>query len=421
MSSALSAAESGLNGSQIALANIAQNLANSNTVGYKQTQTEFQTVYMEQLQGASAPTATSGGTNPVTEAAGSAVDLAATQTDFAEGSLQQTGITSNMAITGNGWFIMKTPTGPAYTRAGDFTINAQGQLTDPNGNLVQGWSAATLNAGAQDAANLQPIVINSNASQAPQASSTMTLSGNLDSSAVGTTAASTTSETIPVTVYDGQGNAINAQLEFSNPVAAAGGGVSWTVNLYPQGSTTPYGSAATLTFSNTGTASWTTAPAWTITPTDGSKPVALTVPTSDLSGLTSTASATTATATANGYPSGTLSSYTVAANGTINGTFSNGQTEVLGQVALAQFSNQEGLSASGNNLYTATANSGSAIVGQPNSNGLGSLVDGSVEESNVNLSNQFVQMAAAQENYSANAKVLTIDQTDRQALVNSIQ
>jgi len=147
----------------------------------------------------------------------------------------------------------------------------------------------------------------------------------------------------------------------------------------------------------------------------------LTVPTSDLSGLTSTASATTATATANGYPSGTLSSYTVAANGTINGTFSNGQTEVLGQVALAQFSNQEGLSASGDNLYTATANSGSAIVGQPNSNGLGSLVDGSVEESNVNLSNQFVQMAAAQENYSANAKVLTIDQTDRQALVNSIQ
>jgi len=421
MSSALSAAESGLNGSQIALANIAQNLANSNTVGYKQTQTEFQTVYMEQLQGASAPTATSGGTNPVTEAAGSAVDLAATQTDFAEGSLQQTDITSNMAITGNGWFIMQTPTGPAYTRAGDFTINAKGQLTDPNGNLVQGWNAATLNAGAQDAANLQPIVINSNASQAPQASSTMTLSGNLDSSAVGTTAASTTTETIPVTVYDSQGNAINAQLEFSNPVAASGGGVSWTVNLYPEGSTTPYGSAATLTFSNTGAASWTTAPAWTITPTDGSKPVALTVPTSDLSGLTSTASATTATATANGYPSGTLSSYTVAANGTINGTFSNGQTEVLGQVALAQFSNQEGLSASGDNLYTATANSGSAIVGQPNSNGLGSLVDGSVEESNVNLSNQFVQMAAAQENYSANAKVLTIDQTDRQALVNSIQ
>lgn len=421
MSSALSAAESGLNGSQIALANIAQNLANSNTVGYKQTQTEFQTVYMEQLQGASAPTATSGGTNPITEAAGSAVDLAATQTDFAEGSLQQTDITSNMAITGNGWFIMKTPTGPAYTRAGDFTINAQGQLTDPNGNLVMGWNAATLNAGAQDAANLQPIVINSNASQAPQASSTITLSGNLNSSAVGTTAASTTTETIPVTVYDSQGNAINAQLEFSNPVAASGGGVSWTVNLYPEGSTTPYGSAATLTFSNTGAASWTTAPAWTITPTDGSKPVALTVPASDLSGLTSTASATTATATANGYPSGTLSSYTVAANGTINGTFSNGQTEVLGQVALAQFSNQEGLSASGDNLYTATANSGSAIVGQPNSNGLGSLVDGSVEESNVNLSNQFVQMAAAQENYSANAKVLTIDQTDRQALVNSIQ
>lgn len=421
MSSALSAAESGLNGSQIALANIAQNLANSNTVGYKQTQTEFQTVYMEQLQGASAPTATSGGTNPITEAAGSAVDLAATQTDFAEGSLQQTDITSNMAITGNGWFIMKTPTGPAYTRAGDFTINAQGQLTDPNGNLVMGWNAATLNAGAQDAANLQPIVINSNASQAPQASSTITLSGNLNSSAVGTAAASTTTETIPVTVYDSQGNAINAQLEFSNPVAASGGGVSWTVNLYPEGSTTPYGSAATLTFSNTGAASWTTAPAWTITPTDGSKPVALTVPASDLSGLTSTASATTATATANGYPSGTLSSYTVAANGTINGTFSNGQTEVLGQVALAQFSNQEGLSASGDNLYTATANSGSAIVGQPNSNGLGSLVDGSVEESNVNLSNQFVQMAAAQENYSANAKVLTIDQTDRQALVNSIQ
>lgn len=421
MSSALSAAESGLNGSQTTLANIAQNLANSNTVGYKQTQTEFQTVYMNQLQGASAPTATSGGTNPITEAAGSAVNLAATQTDFTEGSLQQTGITSNMAITGNGWFIMHTPTGPAYTRAGDFTINAKGQLTDPNGNLVMGWNAATLAAGSQTAANMQPIVINSNASQAPQASTDITLSGNLNSSSVGTTAASTTTKTVPVTVYDSQGNAINAQMEFSHPTAVSGGGVSWTVNLYPQGSTTAYGAATTLTFSSTGTPSWSAAPSWTITPTDGSKSMTLTVPTKDLSGLTSTASATTATASANGYPAGTLSSYTVAANGAINGTFSNGQTEALGQVALAQFSNQQGLSAAGANLYTATANSGIAIVGQPNSGGLGSLVDGSVENSNVNLAQQFTQMAAAQENYSANAKVLTIDQTNRTALVNSVQ
>lgn len=421
MSSALSAAESGLNGSQTTLANIAQNLANSNTVGYKQTQTEFQTVYMNQLQGASAPTATTGGTNPITEAAGSAVNLAATQTDFTEGSLQQTGITSNMAITGNGWFIMHTPTGPAYTRAGDFTINAKGQLTDPNGNRVMGWNAATLAAGSQTAANMQPIVINSNASQAPQASTDITLSGNLNSSNVGTTAASTTTKTVPVTVYDSQGNAMNAQMEFSHPTAVSGGGVSWTVNLYPQGSTTAYGTATTLTFSSTGTPSWSAAPSWTITPTDGSTSMTLTVPTKDLSGLTSTASATTATASANGYPAGTLSSYTVAANGAINGTFSNGQTEALGQVALAQFANQQGLSAAGTNLYTATANSGTAIVGQPNSGGLGSLVDGSVENSNVNLAQQFTQMAAAQENYSANAKVLTIDQTNRTALVNSVQ
>lgn len=421
MSSALGAAQSGLDASQIALANIAQNLANLDTVGYKSTQTQFQTLYMEQLQGATAPTATNGGTDPVTEAAGSAVGLAATQTDWSEGSLQQTNIASNMAITGNGFFIVQTSNGPAYTRAGDFVTNAAGQLVDPQGHLVLGWSAATVKAGAQNAANLVPLVIQPGAVLPPQATSTITLTGNLDASAVGTTQAATTQVVVPTTVYDSLGHAINVQLVFSNPTAAGNGSVSWTVNLYPQGSTTPYGNPATITFPSDGAPTWSAPPTWTITPTDGAQPVTITIPDSAISQLTSTDSASTAAATANGYAAGTLSTYTIGANGTINGQFSNGQTAVLGQVALAQFANNQGLAALGDNLYGATANSGTPVIGAPNSGGLGSLVDGSVEESNVNLSNQFVQMAAAQEDYAANAKVLTIDQTDRQALVNSIQ
>jgi flagellar hook protein FlgE len=135
---------------------------------------------------------------------------------------------------------------------------------------------------------------------------------------------------------------------------------------------------------------------------------------------TSTASATSATST-NGFASGTLQSYAVQPDGTINGTFSSGQTLALGQVAVASFANNQGLVAIGNNNYQATAASGPAVVGVAGTGGRGTVIGGSVEQSNVNIATEFSKLIVAQQAYSANAKTITTFNQVSQATIAMLQ
>lgn len=418
------AAAAGLSAAEQTLSTVGQNLANANTMGYKASAPIFQQLYEQTLQGGTAPTATFGGTNPQQVAAGSGVGLAGMQVDQSEGSIKSTGVASNLAISGNGYFLVKTSSGTAYRRSGDFSLNANGTLVDANGDRVQGWGASTVKAGTQSKGNLSTINIPVNSgSMNPTASTKMTLSGNLNATAVGTSSASSTTKDVPVTMYDSQGNPVAATLKFSDPRAVSGGGVKWSVNLYPSGSSTPYSGSTgtTITFATGKAPAWNTSPSWTISPTDGSSTMTIHISTNDIANLTSHASSNTASATADGSPSGTLRSYSVGKNGVVTGTYSNGQTQTLGQVALATVPNRQGMQMSGNNNFTASPNAGTVTVGQAGSGAFGSIVGGSLEGSNVSMARQFTSMIGAQEHYGADAKLLTAAQQDNTALVGAVQ
>ncbi len=419
--SILDTATSGLSASQTALSVTANNLANADTIGFKSSHALFQSLYEQTVQGGTAPTATSGGTDPIQTPGGSAVGLGTNQVNFSQGGIESTSIPSNVALSGAGWFVVNTPQGHEYTRAGDFTVNAQGGLVDPNGNTVMGWPTNTVAGGTQSGANMTALTIPIGQQQTPSATTTATLSGNINASAVGTTTASTTTKTIPVTLYDTQGNALQEDMVFSNPTAASGGGVQWTVNLEAQGSTTPIGTSGTIVFATGKAPAWTTAPTWTVTPTDGSPAITFALTNANIANLTSFASSTTATAAANGYPAGTLTSYSVGTNGIITGTYNNGQNATLGQIAVATFPNNNGLASAGNSDWTASAAAGTPSIGQADSGGRGSIMGSSLEQSNVNLSTEFVRLVTAQSNYAANAKVLTVDQANRNTILQSIQ
>jgi flagellar hook protein FlgE len=390
---------SGLEATSQSLNVIANNLANLNTDGYKDETLNFADIF-NQMQG------TSGNGDPIQT--GSGVQAAGTSSNFSNGSVTSTGVASNMALQGNGFFVVQNGTQTDYTRSGDFTVNSLGQLTTQDGELVMGYPA--VNGVVSTSGALAPISVNQANTVPGVASSTFQMSTNLDSSAgVGATFST------PITVYDSLGTSQTLTVNYTNTAANKW---SYTVTL-PAAATGGTGNPTTvasgnLTFNSSGQL---TAPSGTVTGikitglADGAADMDLTWNLNDASGSPSitqqnSASATTTT-TQNGYGVGTLSSYSVLPDGTVQGQFSNNQTLALGQVAVASFANAQGLAQTGQSDYQATFASGSAVVGQAGAGGNGTITGGSVEGSNVDLSTEFANMIVAQQGYEANAKTLT--------------
>ncbi len=422
MSGTLYGAISGLNAEQELLGVISQNIANVNTTGYKSSNMSFAQMMQQTLSGGTAPTAILGGTNPEQVSGGSAVGIGAVDVNMSQGSLQTTGIKTNMAISGHGFFVIKTPSGYAYSRSGDFTLDAQGQLVTPQGNFVMGWMAQNGKLTGESQGNISPITIQPNMTMTPSATTSMTVTGNLNAalattSSSTTTGSGTTTRSAPVTVYDSLGDPVTLNVNFSNPTATANSGTSWTVTVTEPPSTTSIGSG-TVTFSNTGALASGSTVTVNLQNQNGSQtPQKVTL---NLGSMTADAASTSLSGTADGYAQGVLSNYTVGSNGVITGTFSNGQTQAIAQVSLANFNNAAGLLNVGNNLWQQSANSGTAKIGQPGSGSLGNISSGSLEESNVSLANQFVNMIQAQQGYQANAKVISVAQALDTTLVNTI-
>ena len=403
---------SGLEATSSSLNNIANNLANLNTDGYKDQNLSFADIF-------NGMQATSGNGDPIQS--GSGVQVAGTQANFSNGTVNSTGVDSNMALQGNGFFVVQNASGTSYTRAGDFTVNSSGQLCTPSGELVMGYQA-TNGVVSTDSA-LAPISVNQASTMPGVASTSFQMNTNLDSSA----AAGTTFST-PITVYDSLGTAQTLSVNYTNtspnnwsysvtlPASATGGtGTPTTV------------ASGTLAFSSSGQLTSPTGAVAGINITglaDGAAPLNLTWNLNDASGNPSITqqNATTATATTNqnGYGVGSLTGYSVLPDGTVQGTFSNTQTLALGQVAVASFSNTQGLTQVGQNDYQASFASGAAVVGQAGAGGNGTIVGGSVEESNVSLSDEFSKMIVAQQGYEANAKALTTLNQISQATIQMI-
>jgi flagellar hook protein FlgE len=328
--SAFSIPLSGLAASSDSLNVIANNLSNLNTDGYKDENLNFADVF-NQVQGVS------GNGDPIQ--IGSGVQVSGQTGNFTNGTVSSTGIASNMALQGNGFFVVKDAANQtSYTRDGDFTVNSQGQLCTPEGQLVMGYPA--VNGVISTTTALSPISVNQASNIPAVATSNFQLNANLNASATVGTSFST-----PITIYDSLGASHVMTVQFTNTAAN-----TWNYSIsLPSADTGGTGTTTTLA---TGTLNFNssgilTAPASPITginiPTlaDGAAPMTLSW-NLDGTGATPTitqqdASSATNSSTQNGYGVGTLTGYSVLADGTVQGQFSTNQTMSLGQVAIASW------------------------------------------------------------------------------------
>jgi flagellar hook protein FlgE len=391
---------SGLDASDTALATISNNLANLNTTGYKDTTVNFQDLFYQLL-------GSNGSGDPLQ--LGSGASVASIGTNFGGGSVQSTGVATDVAITGNGFFVVKNGSNTYYTRAGDFTQDASGNLITADGYQVMGYPAA--NGVVNASAGLTPIQLSMGMTSPPTATTSLSMQANLSAgAAVGAT------YNTSVTIYDSLGTAHVLNVDFTNT------GSGWSYNATLPSSdisggvgTTTTVQSGTLKFNASGDLTSTSPIAFSIPKlADGANTLAFNWNLADSSGqglITQVAGASSTTSTTqNGNTSGSLTGFSIGGDGTITGTFTNG-TQILGQIALANFANLQGLSKQGDNNYSATIASGSAAIGAPGTASLGSLTGGALELSNVDMSTEFSNLIIAERGFQANAKsVTTFDQ-----------
>ena len=540
---------SGLTASSTELSTVSNNLANLNTVGYKDQQVQFSDLFYENL-------GTDGAGDPIQQGAGTAVS--SISSDFTEGNVTSTGIDTDVAINGNGFFVVQSNGIQSYTRAGNFEVGTDNLLETTDGQQVLGYPA--VDGVVNTSAGLGPLALGAGTTSPSTATTTVQLTSNLSATDPTNNTYSTN-----VTVYDSLGASHNITFTFTNestpavaavPAQAATGVLtmssipttSQTVTIGNQtytftdsdpgtgtndvliGSTIAetvanlvnaingntadtagdgaggYGSGTSanpavtaadqgdgvidITASTTGTASDFTATssgsalAWSsgagnngANAIPGTPAVVntwgydVTIPAADLGGASSAQPVTLASGTLvfdgngdlisptskngsvaistadlgtmadganalsfnwdlysqngnglltqtaapdstssiqqNGNASGTLQNFSIGSDGTITGSFSNGTTAVLGQIALANFADEQGLSRNGDNDYGPTLASGQATVGTPGTGGLGTISGGSLEQSNVNIATEFSNLIIAQSSYEANARVVT--------------
>ncbi|WP_380163568.1 flagellar hook protein FlgE [Jannaschia sp. R86511] len=378
---------SGLRSHQTMMDTTGNNIANVNTAGFKSSQTLFQDTLSQLLQGAAAPNGQQGGTNPAQVGLGTRV--AGINTNFGQGAAQTTGRATDLMISGDGFFVVDNGNEQLYTRAGSFSFDAQGRLVTTDGSLVQGWGA--VNGVADVNGPLGALTLPIGVLMQPQASTTVTMGGNLPADST-----STNPVTTAIEVYDAQGNARTVTIAYTRVSAT-----QWDVQV-TDGATVVN---STLDFTAGGT-----------TPTPATLAVGgLTI---DMTAMTGYAGTSTAAALdQDGAAVGTLSSFGVGPDGALVGVFSNGRREVLGQLALATFANPGGLEKAGGSAYRASVNSGNVQVGVPG-DGRGTLAGGMLEMSNVDLAQEFTNLIIAQRGFQANSRVITASDEILQDLVN---
>jgi flagellar hook protein FlgE len=407
---------SGLNAHSSELSVISNNLANLNTTGYKDQGTSFRDLFYQTV-------GSTGGGNPVQ--IGNGVQVEGVSSNFNDGSLDNTGVPTDMAITGDGYFVTRKDGVMQYTRAGNFTVSKSGELTTQDGQIVLGYPApgGVINTGTA----LGPLQLGKGLTNPALPTSWVALHSNLDASAnVGDPPFST-----PVTVYDSLGTAHVLSFEFSK-TATNTWSYQVSIPAADVGSSGPgptvIAGPSSLVFDTNGKLTTPAANVSGIQVTglaDGATNLDLTWNLYDSSGAPTitqmTAPSTTASTNQNGYNSGTLQDFSVDASGILQGTFNNGQVMALGQIAIASFANQQGLERIGSNVYAPTLSSGAAVVGVPGSGGWGVIAGGSLELSNVDVAKEFAKMILAQRGYEANAKVVTTFDTISQDTIALIR
>ena len=378
---------------------IGNNIANVNTTAYKAGRVTFQDQLSQTIQGAGAPTASIGGTDP--QQIGLGVRVGSVDTLMAQGGLQSTTRPTDMSIQGNGYFMLGDSTGVSYTRDGSFSLDSSGTLVNAStGSFVLGWKADP-NGKIDTTQQISPashLSIPVGGLTAVQPTSGIAFGGNLSAESTLATPAYTRS----VKVYDSLGEPQNLTLSFSRDATAQ----TWDWSASGDAGATGSGK---VTFDSNGKQTGTTG-TLTLTPTDGASTGQVITP--DFSAVTQISGSSSASPTSqNGFGPGTLQSFSVDESGAISGIFNNGLTRILGQVALSDFPNPAGLERAGGNAFRTSINSGLPSVGTALTSSLGKISTGYLEQSNVDLSTEFTNMIVTQRGFQANTKIVTtVDQ-----------
>jgi flagellar hook protein FlgE len=398
----------GLESDSTSLNTIANDLANLNTTGFKDQDVNFSDLFYQQI-------GTAGSGNLIQE--GSGVSVAAIESQFTQGSIVATGNATDVAVNGNGYFVLGEGASDIYTRDGNFGLSNTGALITQSGLPVLGYPAVggVVNTNAP----LTAINIPVGQVEPPQATSTLSMTANLDASA-------TVGTTVPgqITMYDSLGISHVATVTYTKTA----------VNTWSYSIALPAGDAAasanttgTLTFNSGGNL---IAPAADVAGinftglTDGAANMSFTWNILGASGaptITQTAAASAVSTTnQNGYASGQYQSFSIQPDGTVEASFSNGQQLAVGKLALANVANPEGLQLLGDSNYATTLASGTAAIAASGTAGLGTFQGASLEESNVNISAEFSDLIIAQRAFEANSKAVTTFDTVAQETINMI-
>jgi flagellar hook protein FlgE len=410
---AFSTALSGLTAASSDLDVTANNIANADTVGFKESRAQFADVYA------------AGAVNLNNSVIGQGVRLSSTAQQFTQGNISTSSSNLDLAISGDGFYTLKDANGYVYSRNGQFGEDKSGNVISSTGQALQVYPPLInggFNTGTLSNLNLQT------AQSAPLATTTGTVILNLPANTVPPTGpflatdSTTYNESTSTTVYDSLGNAYPATLYFSAvaalpltapPVAMVPN--TWTVNMTVGGQSAGTGS---LVFNNAGAV---TTPAngqlpFAFAPPNGASPMAMnfnfgaTTQYGGQFGVTSIVQ--------NGYATGQLSTVAIDPTGVVSAVYTNGRSTQLGQLALANFPNPQGLKELGDTNWSETFTSGTVVSGVAGSAGFGSIQSGALEASNVDLTTQLVDMITAQRAFQANAQVITTANAESQTIIN---
>jgi flagellar hook protein FlgE len=391
---------SGLNAASSDLSVTAHNIANANTTGFKASRSEFADVFAVGAQNI-----------------GNGVSMSSVTQEFSQGGVDFTDRGLDLAISGEGFFTMSDRGVTTYTRAGSFGVDRDGYVVNSQQQRLQIFPVAsngTFNTGTLSDLRL------ATADSAPQATARAEFGINLPANATVPSVpafdpanASSYNHSTAVTIYDSLGASHTATAYFVKTATAN----EWQARFYIDG--TAVGGANTMTYSNLGVLT---------TPVGGGITLPAFTPTNGAADITMTADVLNSTQygsqfgvnqlTQDGFASGRLSSIDVDGNGVIFARYTNGRSEPLGQVALSNFANTQGLRQLGDTSWSETFTSGDAVRGSPGTGSMGLIQSGALESSNVDLTEQLVNMITAQRNFQANAQMISTADQVTQTIIN---
>ena len=438
---------SGLQNHQVRMDVIGNNISNINTIGFKKGRVNFQDMLSQTMSGAARPTEDLGGVNP--KQVGLGMTVASIDTIHTQGSMQTTGVMTDLAIQGNGFFVMSSGAKEFYTRAGAFGLDENGTLINPaNGMRVQGWQSETIDGQnfINAAADVDNLIIPVGSKDPASATSEVELACNLDKRTQdineGTGAIETREGTwsIDKAVYDSFGNTHTMRVNFTKVPGVEN---QWqgqvvvdpdaeiaTNTLADVGDINSTADTFLVEFSNLGVLTGAVDSLGERVETgalqvnvgfdvlaaadegEGQVRQNFLLNLGDVGSVVNSVTqfaekSSTKAFSQNGYPMGYLENFKIDQSGQITGVYSNGTNRMLGQVAMASFTNPGGLEKAGESTYVISNNSGDPNISQSGVAGKGKMIAGALEMSNVDLAEQFTDMIITQRGFQANSKTIT--------------